>query len=351
MKNKIFILLLLSLLSKHALGYYYTLNDFQGLSNSDYRETLAELESTIKGLITDLSLVSKQAQSSHSNIYESSFFNENLDLQLQPVRGRIKKLPDRINFLVLQLDETMNRFINFEYAFINYLDSKDVKIFMQTKEELKEDMQRFREISADIVRKSERLHIRLERLFLRKKQISKYQYKEYMVLSQASHLQLFDVLNSTNLLFKEIIHLTNELNQHKRVANQIYDSYKRKLSLSLGVKDSFSFSKAFENKVIRPMQSLREKIIADRRYSDLDKNAFAYNYYYNQVLRAADYSIVLNHIGPDYLPESEMGRYRAHEKNLNDKLMEYIEKPGAIRSLMIFLETHYRPSSCKILFL
>ena len=240
MKNNIFLILILTFFSKPSLAYYYSLGDLQGLSNTDYRETLVEFESTVKEIMTHLTLVLKQDQKLNSNIYESSIFNQNLDLQLKPLSLHIKKLPDKVNYLTLELNTTMSRFSNFQFSFIQYLNESDIKIFQQTKEGLKEDMLRFYKISSDIIKESDRLKAELEATFLRRKKISKFQYKEYMVLSQPHQIKITNIAKSVSELYKKVINLTNELNQHKRITNQIYDSYQRKLSLSLGVKDSSS---------------------------------------------------------------------------------------------------------------
>ena len=118
MKNNIFLILILTFFSKPSLAYYYSLGDLQGLSNTDYRETLVEFESTVKEIMTHLTLVLKQDQKLNSNIYESSIFNQNLDLQLKPLSLHIKKLPDKVNYLTLELNTTMSRFSNFQLFFV-----------------------------------------------------------------------------------------------------------------------------------------------------------------------------------------------------------------------------------------
>ena len=334
------------------MANYYNAEDFQGLGNLNYKVTLHELEVSLQEIILNLKLIQKNSNGNISpNVYFSSIFNKEVDPGLLPLQNHIKALPEKINYLTLELNTVHNRFLNFEFPFIEMLSDKDIKTFQETKRLLTEDALRHYQNASQIIKDSEKLAEQMTDLFLRKKKVAKYKYVEYMVMSESNSKKLTHILTQVQSLHSTIIDHSYDLQNHRRITNNIFDSFKRKLSYRLEVTSAQSFKSAFQNKVIEPLNQLREKILKDAAVLNVEKNAFTYNYYLNQLYRAFDYSKALNFIGPDYLPEHQLGQYRGHEQAIDFKLLDYFEKPGAIRSLISFLESHYSINNhCKLLF-
>lgn len=335
-----------------AFGNYYKAEDFQGPSNLDYKYTLNELETELKEIIQNIKHIQKNLpKNTSSNVYFNSIFNKEVEQVLIPLQKHIKVLPKKIDYLALELNTTYSRFLNFEFPHIEMLSDQDRKIFEDIKKQITEDVARHYKTSSQIILTTEQLENKLSQLFLRKKKVSKHIYIEYMVMSETDRDKIFNLLIELQSLHNTIIDHENGLNTHRRTTNNIFDSFKRKLAFSLNVKSALSFHSAFHTKVLQPMKDLREKILKDASVLNVEKNAFTYNYYLNQLYRALDYSKALNFIGPDYLPEHRLGQYRAHEQAIDFKLGDYFEKPGAIRSLISFLEAHYSTNNqCRLIF-
>lgn len=348
---KTFVLLILLSLTQPAYSYYYDMQDFNGLGHLDYQTSLAELEATIKDVVLNLSqLKEKYSPTTRSNVYETSLFNSQLNTDIHILQLKTKELPRKIKFLYDDLNMYKNRFVNFDFPFIELLNLEDKRIFEDTKAQLNEDHQRMELDSSKIIQQSKELHQRLESFLLKRRKVSKYTYKEYTVISKSHGAELQVLLKQAQALYSAILDLTPQLETQRKITSNVFESYLRKLKISIGVRDSESLHKAYEKFVTEALNQLRKKIETDRSTVNPEKNIFTYDFYLNKLLKISVYSEALTYMGQMILSKAETFSLADKNNGLQMAVMDFYNGPKQIKPLTRFIERNYKINNCKAIF-
>lgn len=326
--------------------------DFQGLSRKEYVSTLEELNFSLKSISQELGLqYGVYFFQSKDNVYRSSAFTRSLDMleDLAKIQYSIYDLAKKGHYLSLETGTSFNLLKYFDFPFFDYLSSKDQQVFEDILDKQIENNQKNSKRSIALATQIDSLFPLLRTVFLRQAPSST---EQHMTISKENKQLVLAIKSQVDDILLEIKNFKKALQKQQWSSENIFNSYTRKLALSLGVIDASSFKRVFLKYVDMPLNKL---YIESSKNPKLSSNLFAFSYYKNSLRRAFNYSEALYYLAPLFLPSTELSIYRNKLWELGQTVEKINSFKYGLNEIVDFLHEHHSQTEtasnqCRTLF-